>query len=377
MRRRSFIALAAVTAAVVVGAAVAVNMRDGDVRSADAGERLFPRLFERANDVDHLVVRSAEGGTITLKAVDGRWVVGEKADYRANFERVRGTLLAVSQMETIEPRTERPDLLPRLDLEDVDAEDSRSIRVTARAGDDLLADAIIGRWQGEGRDQGLFARRADEMQSWLVKGAASRPDRQPLLWLDRDIVNVDQRRVRSFTITHAGGDIVAIDKPDPAASDYTLTSAVPAGREAKPAHELQTIASITDFLILDDVRPAAELDFSSPAVTARMVSYDGLILDFEGVEGDGRFWVRVAAGTGEPDPALGPFVEANRGQDSAAGRTADQFRSPEEVAEQAAAITARTEGWAYRLTDYKTGKIRTDTQGITQTIAAAEAKPQN
>jgi hypothetical protein len=95
------------------------------------------------------------------------------------------------------------------------------------------------------------------------------------------------------------------------------------------------------------------------------------------VEKDGTFWVRVAATESARDPALAAFVEANKGQDSAAGRTADQFKPEAEVKAQVAAIQSKTDGWAYRLTDYKTDKVRTDAQAITAAISADAAKPKN
>lgn len=366
MRKQSFIGLAAVTAAVVIGAIVAVSMRDGTVETVGAGERLFPALYDKVNEVDRLVVRSAEGGTITVTQADGRWVIEEKAGYPANFEKVRAALLTLSQMETVEQRTAKPELLPRLELEPVDAPESKSLRLTAQDDETVLADAIIGRWQSEGQNQGLFARRADENQSWVVKGSSTRPDKQVVQWLDRDIVNVDQRRVKTVTISHAGGDRVQIAKAEPGATDYTLASKVPAGREAKPAHELQSLASITDFLILEDVRAAKDLDFSKPTLTAETVTYDGLSLRFEGVENEGTFWVRVSAAPADRDPALAAFVEANAKRDSAEGRIADQFKTEEEVTAEIETINSRVDGWAYRLTGYKTDKIRTTTEAITQ-----------
>src|SRR3546814_16159627 len=92
---------------------------------------------------------------LTLENAGGRWGVAEKSGYPADFEKVRATLLSVSQMETVEPRTAKPELLPKLELSDVDAPESKSIRVTAQVGEEILADAIIGRWQDEGRDKGL------------------------------------------------------------------------------------------------------------------------------------------------------------------------------------------------------------------------------
>src|SRR3546814_19639594 len=115
MRRQSFIALAIVTAAFVVGAIVAVNMREERTAVAGGGDRLFPELFEKANAVDRLTIRSAEGGTITLRNADDRWGVAEKSGYPADFEKIRATLLSVSQMETVEPRTAKPELLPKLE----------------------------------------------------------------------------------------------------------------------------------------------------------------------------------------------------------------------------------------------------------------------
>ncbi|MET4699484.1 hypothetical protein ABIE65_002516 [Constrictibacter sp. MBR-5] len=377
MRKQSFIMLAAATAVVVIGATAAVVTRDRGTKVAAEGERMFPALFQRANDIDQLVVRSAEGGTISMTRSGERWVVTEKSGYPANFEKVRETLLSLSQMRTVEPRTAKPELLPRLELDDVEAEASKSVRVTAKDGDETVADVLVGRWQDTGQDQGMFVRRAGEDQSWLVKGGNTRPDKRITQWLDRDIVNVDQRRVKSVTITHAGGDSVKVVRPAPGADAFTLASKIPSGREAKAPHELEALASITDFLILDDVRAAKELDFATPAVTLESVTFDGLTLRLEGVEKDGTFWVRVAATESARDPALAAFVEANKGQDSAAGRTADQFKPEAEVKAQVAAIQSKTDGWAYRLTDYKTDKVRTDAQAITAAISADAAKPKN
>ena len=377
MRKQSFILLAAATAVVVIGATAAVVTRDRGVEVAAEGERMFPALFEQANDIDQLVVRSAEGGTISMTRSGDRWVVAEKSGYPANFEKVRETLLSLSQMRTVEPRTAKPELLPRLELDDVEAEASKSVRVTAKDGEETIADVLVGRWQATGQDQGMFVRRAGEDQSWLVKGGSTRPDKRVTQWLDRDIVNVDQRRVKSVTITHAGGDTVNVVRAAPGENAFTLASKVPAGREPKAAHELEALASITDFLILDDVRAAKELDFATPAVTLETVTFDGLTLRFEGVEMDGTFWVRVAATESARDPALAAFVEANKGQDSAAGRTAGQFKAEADVKAEAAAIQSKTDGWAYRLTDYKTDKVRTDTQAITAAVAADAAKPKN
>src|SRR3546814_2065306 len=62
---------------------------------------------------------------LTLENAGGRWGVAEKSGYPADFEKVRATLLSVSQMETVEPRTAKPELLPKLEPSDVDAPESK------------------------------------------------------------------------------------------------------------------------------------------------------------------------------------------------------------------------------------------------------------
>ena len=364
MRRNSFIALAAVAAVAVAGAVVALNERQESAPVARAGAALYPDLTDHLNDVTRIVLQSADG-RVTLERQGERWVMPDRANYPVEFDKVRSLLLHLARLETVEPRTSKPELYSRLQVEDADRPEAKSVRVTVLAGDRTWADLIVGRSRPPGEGGGLFVRKAGEPQAWLVSGEL-RPDKGFVSWLDRNIVNVDQRRVQSVEIRHADGDRIIVAKPQPASGDYALQTPIPEGREPKPAHELSALPSITDFLILEDVRPASGLDWSNPPVTAEFRTYDGLALVMDAVERDGKTWVRVTADKIDPAPDTAAFVQENKGKDSPDGRTADLFKTPEEVAREAEAIDARVEGWAYRLTDYKTGKLKSRTADLTQ-----------
>lgn len=374
MRRNTFIALVGVAVLAIAGAGIAIQQRQEAGQAGPARQVFVPGLLDRVNAVTRVTIRSAES-SVNLERTDDRWVMPDKAGYPVDFEKLRRMLLNLARIETVERRTTKPELYSKLQVEDVDAPDAKSVQVTVHAGDELLADVIIGRTRPTGEGGGLFVRRVGEEQAWLAEGEL-RPDRQLVSWLDRNIVNVDQRRIWTVTITHADGERVVVAKDQPAPGDYSLRSPIPEERQPKPAYDLSALPSITDFLILEDVRPASELDFATPAVTGEFVSYDGLRLIMDAIEDEGTMWVRVKADTVEPHPEAASFVSANAGKDSAEGRTADLFKTVEEVAAEAETINARTSGWAYRLTDFKTGKLRSRIEDLTQPVETnSQEKP--
>ena len=50
------------------------------------------------------------------------------------------------------------------------------------------------------------------------------------------------------------------------------------------------------------------------------------------------------------------------------------MKTPEEIEKEIAAINDRVDGWAYRVTDYKTGKLKTTIEDITENLEAAASE---
>lgn len=370
MRLKSFIALAVVTVAVAAGAVYTLTERESATRGSTESRPLYPGLTGRINDVDRLTIRTSADGTITLARDGDRWGMAERYAYPVDFEKVRNALIEVAAINTLEPRTSKPELYDKLQVEDVEKELSNSIRVTAAAGDETVADLIVGKTRPIEEGGGVFVRKAGDERSWLAEGSFQ-PQRKFVQWLDRNIVNVDQRRIRLVEMTRPDGQGVLVSKDDPSGEAYTLETPVPEGRKVKAESELRALASITDFLILEDVRPASEVDFTTETIVDRFVTFDGMELVMEVVEQEDETWVRLSAGEAERAEELDTFVEENKGKDSREGRIADQMKTPEEIGKEIASINERIEGWAYRVTDYKTGKLRTTIDDITEELETA------
>jgi hypothetical protein len=376
MRLRTFAILTAVTVLVVVAAIVEQSGTASATRVA-AGEKLFPDLGAELNSVARIEVAEHDKAFTILRNND-QWTLRERAGYRVDPDVVKRVLSALVEMQTVEPKTDKPASYPRIQVEDVAAKDAKSLQVTLKsnAGKDL-ARLVVGKAResktGAAADR-LYVRRAGEAQSWLVKSTLS-VDRDPVRWLDRKIVDVARDRISRITTVQPDGArlIVAKDKPGDAGS-FAIQGAVPAGMKPKSQGDLSAPAGALAGLEFDDVKPVAEIDFGKkPVGEASFRTFDGLVLSIKMAEIDGNVWGLVSASVDEsarpaqteaakPDaakkdeaakPAEDKAGDKKAEDDKAAAENkAPALKPLDEVKKEAADITARVQGWAYKLPSF-------------------------
>ena len=367
MKPRNFLLLLVLTVA-TAAAAVAVLVEER-VRGGDpvAGTMLYPGLLERVNDIDFVEVSTTADGTVSARREDGRWGVVQRHGYPADFRMLSRMIYDLARLELIERRTARPALYPKIRVEDLGDSSALSIRIVAKADGETAADLLVGFARPEELGGGVFVRKSGEAQSWLAEG-----DFQPVQlltrFLDRNICNVEQRRIHRTRLTHADGETVTVSKAGPEETAWSLEEPPPEGQKAKATHELSPLTSWLDFLIFDDVRPAAEVDFSAPLVAGRFATFDGLVVEVKMAEQDGDYWVALAAAPETPDPRVEPLLDERRTMDAdkLEGSLQMALKTPDEVAEEIGEINATAGGWAYRVTDYKTDKFRTRLAQLTE-----------
>ncbi|MCY3981783.1 MAG: DUF4340 domain-containing protein [Alphaproteobacteria bacterium] len=367
MKLRSFLFLLVLTAA-TAAAAIAVLV-DERIRSSDpvAGAMLYPGLLDRVNDIDFVEVSTMVDGTVSARREDGRWAVAQRHGYPADFDMLKRMLYDLARIELIEPRTSRPALYPKIRVEDLGDNSAESIRIVAKIGEETVADLLVGLARPEETGGGVFLRKSGEAQSWLAKGGFQ-PVQLLTRFLDRNIANVEQRRIYRTHLIHADGETVTVSRAGPEEMAWILEEPPPPGHKAKAGHELSPLTSWLDFLIFDDVRPAAEVDFSKPLVTGRFETFDGLVVEADMAAQDGSHWVALAASPGAPDPRVQPLLDARRTMEAGKleGSLQMALKTPDEVATEIDEINATAGGWAYRVTDYKTDKFRTRLADVTE-----------
>ncbi|HXC55030.1 MAG TPA: DUF4340 domain-containing protein [Rhizomicrobium sp.] len=328
-RRRNLAVLGAAALVGLLLALAAVWQQAREEGPSSAPAQFFPGFAGEARNVARIHIASKAGAFDVTFVPEKGWVVPERSDYPAAFDLVQRTVVGLAALQTIEPKTARPDWLHFVGLGAPPAGDGVLIAVADDKGHEL-ASLIAGKSEDIGDPSGatgLFVRHTGEDQSWLVRSVLD-PRAALADWLDKHVMDVDRARIQEVDVDPAGSASFVVARARPSDADFTLTP-VPAGKAVSdPTIPDGVAAAITGFGF-DDVRLARELDFSNPATTARLVTktFDGLKVTVNVLKQGQDYWAILSA------EALGP-----------AGNDA---------AKEASAINARASGWAYKLPAFK------------------------
>ncbi len=259
---------------------------------------MFPGLASGLGDLAWVRL-TGTAGHLDFAAIGGRWALVEKANYPAAQGRMRRLLLGLADLTLIEPKTRRPDLFGRLDLDDPEHGKGVLVSLQARTGA-TVAEVIIGRSRkdrlGAGND-GVYVRKPGDSQTWLAQGSFDLP-RDPADWLDRRIIDIEPQRIASVTLTAADGSLLALRRQSAggefAVTDPPVDAALKEAARAAPAAGLAA-------LDLKDVRPAIE--HPTPATgtaTAEFTTFDGLTVTTRLYTTDNTDWLALhASGEGK------------------------------------------------------------------------------
>jgi len=325
---------------------------------ASSGDALFAGLMNRINEA--VAVRiTYQGQTVTLERSDGGWRVKEKAGYPAADEQVRELVLGLAQLRRLEPKTRQPDRYGELGLASADSKDAKATQVTVTDRDgQTLAALFVGLrrpGKGEPRLSELFVRLPEDPQVWLVEGRL--PSTTAVTdWLAREILQLDRQRIRTVTIAHEDGEVIRVERKDPAAMNYQLAG-LPENAEAASVYAVNSIAAAFADLALDDVNSTADVTFTDkPPWSAELTTFDGLVVNMETAKADAKTYARFNARVDE-SLAMKPEQQAEGETAPDAGNkpsaTGSALKPLEAVRSEATDLNARWQGWAYVLPDYR------------------------
>lgn len=292
MRRHSLYALLVAAAALAVVAAAVTWRGDRDVSAAPPGERALPGLADGLATLDFLRLRRGDV-TVNLKQSGQRWTVVEKGGYPADQERVRKLLLQLAELELVEPKTDRPELLARLDLDDP-ANGNATLLAAGDRNGVVAGQIVIGRSRPSdiaGGEPGVYVRKPDGDQAWLARGAFDLGG-GAASWLDRRIVDIAPGRVASVVLTAPDGSAVVVAR---GSADLPFAiDGLPADAKPKPDEALAAPAGALEALDLADVKPAAEQPIPEDgAPTAAFTTFNGLVVGLRLTPPDKGDWLAI------------------------------------------------------------------------------------
>jgi Domain of unknown function (DUF4340) len=305
MQNKSLIGLFAVTLAAVI-MAVLVSLGGPSARTDPlVGTRVLPQVASGLDTVSRVAL--VKGGVKTTLVRQGNdWTVEERAFYRADPDKVHAALLGLADLTYVEPKTRKPDLYSRLEVEDADKPGVKSTLVTVSdAKGSLLGEIIAGKHSVDqlgGGNDGVYVRKPGDAQSWLARGALDLSG-DTADWLDKKLMDLPAAQVKSVDLKPAGGTELAFAR-DKAGDKFALASPLPAGKKLKSDDALDEPAGALGSLELSDVKAAKDLAVPADGVsTARFEGFDGLVVTVTLFDKDGVHWARIVATGNGPSAA--------------------------------------------------------------------------
>ena len=294
MQKRSFLVLVGATIVLVAAALFAVLSGERAASPAARDERVFPDLANRLGNLAWM--RLSHGATrIDFAAIGGSWVLIEKGNYPAASGKMRRLLLGLGGLALVEPKTARPELLGRLDLDDPSNGKATLITLRDPTGNNV-AELIVGKRRPDrfgGGNDGVYVRRPGQDRAWLARGTLDLAD-DLTGWLDRRILDIAPSRIAAVTLS--GGDGAALVLRRDAPGGRFAVADPPEDTSFKPDPALAEAAGALAGLDLDDVKPEADLTIpESGAATAEYATFDGLTIRLRLLTHGSADWVAIAA----------------------------------------------------------------------------------
>jgi hypothetical protein len=301
MQRLSFNLLRGAALVMAGWAAYALWTGDRAVSRPAPGQRALPGLADKLGELAWL--RLSRGtAKENFALINGRWTIVEKGNYPASADRVRQLLVGLADLTLIEPKTDRVELLARLDLDDPVSGKSTLVKVQDRTGA-LVGQIIVGRGRPNtigGGEPGVYVRRPDSDQAWLARGSFDLAG-DALSWIDRRVIDLPASRVASVVLTTAAGVSVTLVRDS--STDEFAVGGAPQGTKFKEQAVLAAPAGALAALDLDDVKPEVEMPVPAVnAATATFVTFDGLIVNLRLSSPGETTWIALdASGSGKTD----------------------------------------------------------------------------
>lgn len=349
MRLRTTFVLVLI-AALVVGGVWYLDYRPAPGSGAPAtpagGTLVFPGLAAKLGTAARVDITS-KGQTLGIVRSGDTWGLADRGGFPVQPDKLREVLTGLTELRLTEARTTDPSMFERLGLGDPASPTSTAdlIRVLDDKGGELAA-LIVGhrrvRTQGNVPEL-IYVRRPGENQAWLAEGRLP-VDADPQLWLARDIVNIDAKKVVSVAV-HRGDAVLEFARD----GDKPVLKA-PAEHPKLDDYRLEDVFRALDSLTLTDVKPAAQ-EPGEKIGTSTLTTSDGMVVDV-------TVFGAAKPGGGEPD-AKDIWVQlAVRGD-----------------FDEAKKLAARVQGWAYQVGSWKERSFVPALDDLKAEMPAAAAAP--
>ena len=274
MKRQQLLVFSAITIVVIVAAGLFTHSRAPQTKIEK--ETLFPELADKINDVARIEIVS-EDRTVILQKQDKLWVLQSADNYPAQFDKVKDTVISLSELKILATKTDKPKLYSELGVEGPDAEDSTSqlLILKDQSGTPLVS-LIVGKSRkssaGKSRPN-LYVRKPDAKNALLVEGYLQIKSHNAD-WYERYVIHIPAARIQNINIVKSNGNHLKINKPSEGETEFKLVE----GKTASPSVLLNKLATFFEDMRVDGVHGIDSFEFPDDATLTTFTTFNGLVI---------------------------------------------------------------------------------------------------
>jgi len=286
-RKRDALKLWLIAGALLAIAAVTLGIEYRASRPDLASGPVVPGLAQNISSGQRIIITSADASYRIERAQRGGeqvWVMRDRDDYPVLASRLAQLTEGLEGLRYTRRMTNDPAKHERLGVGDP-REGRRGVLVQIEDGRGaLLVNLILGIEPG-----GLYVRRPDSDQTWAAQGELP-PLRNIAAWLQLTPLDMPAERLARVEITPHEGRAYVLAR-DSADMPWRIASpALAALAQSSVTAAAERIAQLAPV----DVRTAPAIQ-GEPFARVRATTFDGITLDAELIERDGRPWLKLVA----------------------------------------------------------------------------------
>ena len=294
MSPRIFFSWLVITVVTVILATLIVLDRPTANFDTVSREPVFKALRSDPDSAVNIDIKS-RFGEFSLTRSNGIWITPDRFNHKVNENEVRRLVVGLSDMRYIERKTSIAERFNRLEVEDINNDDSESayVKITGANGG-LLAETIVGRPSSrfiDGSISGTYIREPDTNNVWLVSGLANVQTRL-VPWLERIIISIPSDKIAKIYLNNGKNKVLltrGISKED----TFQLVD-IPTGRKLNK-NKVNSISRSLAEVNFEDVVPQDKLVFPDKVNIAKVTTYSGIEITMEMAKVDNKYWGRLSA----------------------------------------------------------------------------------
>ena len=335
--------------------------RDIESRRIEGERFLFPELgvptddnaLKMLNDITEVRIESPKEIFSIIKNKES-WILPDLANFPVSIDKIKRVIVGLAQLETIEAKTQNPELHGELDLNLPSSDSSPSTSISLIGNENnILATLLVGKDSKSGKDT-RYVRRPDAQQTWLAWRNFELPNTK-IGWLDEDLFSIGRWRLADIKISHTNDSEVFIARENYAEQYFKIQNLDEGVLPLNPYIGNQIGSSIEKLPIKNIM--LKENIHKKDTIVSEYTTFDGLKITIESFIFKDEIWISLHASSDtnlrRELPADGPNIIG-----------LPEMPSFESVVEETQALNEKFSSWVFQFPKSKHVQFRTKLKDI-------------